>query len=144
MPPKLTKADIKRKGFVRDVLSGKSLKQSYVDNVATRSLTDNTAYKEGSNYLRKPKTQEELVNATRDLSPEYVLDGLKHEVETAPMPDTRIKGLIALGNTKKCSIFKDSAPSITNNTLNVFDLDDLRRRLADNTYNQPVISDEST
>ena len=144
MPPKLTKADIKRKAFVKDLLSGKSQTQAYKDNIATKEVSDNLAAKEGSLYVRKRKTQEELENAIRDLSPEYVLDGLKREVETAPLPDTRIKGLIALGNTRKCSVFKDSTPSITNNTLNVFDLDELRRRLADTSYSNAPITDQLT
>ena len=144
MPPKLTKADIKRKAFVKDLLSGKSQTQAYKDNIATKEVSDNLAAKEGSLYVRKRKTQEEIENAIRDLSPEYVLDGLKREVETAPLPDTRIKGLIALGNTRKCSVFKDSTPSITNNTLNVFDLDELRRRLADTSYSNAPITDQLT
>ncbi len=136
---KHTPASIRRKVFVKAIVEGNSASRAYKES--SPSVTDNTAKAEGYKYLAKPCVQEELARQLAEITPENITARIDDIARSAPMPETKLKALIALGNTRKASIFKDSTPSITNNTLNVFDLDDLRRRLADNTYNQPVISD---
>ena len=76
--------------------------------------------------------QEEIYARVADSTPEKVIAKIHRIADTAPLPETQLKALIALGNTIKCGIFKqDIAPTTNVNLLNVLDIDDLRRRLAE-------------
>jgi hypothetical protein len=101
-------------------------------------VTERSAEVNASRMLSHAETQAEIAKLLEGITPESVITRIDEIARTAPLKETQLKALVALGNTRKASIFKDSTPSITNNTLNVFDLDELRKRLAESTaYPQP-------
>jgi hypothetical protein len=128
---KITSAKVKRKQFAKAIVEGKSATQAYKE--LNPAITYDAAKTNGSRMLSNAYTQEEIARLLSQVTPEEVTARIQDIALSAPLPETKLKALVALGNTRKASIFKDSAPSITNNTLNVFDLEDLRRRLADST-----------
>jgi len=87
---------------------------------------------EGCKYLARPSTQEELARQLAEITPENITTRIDDIARSAPMPETRLKALIALGNTVKASIFKQDNSTPSNvNVLNVLDIDALRKRLAE-------------
>ncbi len=143
MPKKITPATIKHKRFADGVASGKSAVSSYRE--AYPNASQATAETNATRLLEKASVQEEIARRLSEITPEDVLTRIDDLSRKGTPADTvKLRALEMLGNTRKASIFKDSTPSITNNTLNVFDLDELRRRLADISYSQPAITDETT
>jgi CO dehydrogenase/acetyl-CoA synthase delta subunit len=140
VPKKITPATIKHKRFAECVARGKSAVSSYRE--AYPNASQATAETNATRLLEKASVQEEIAKRLSEITPEDVLLRIDEMSRTAtPADNVKVRCLEMLGNTRKASIFKDSAPAITNNTLNVFDLDDLRLRLADNTYSLPAIED---
>jgi hypothetical protein len=139
---KINSAKVKRKQFAKAIVEGKSATQAYKE--INPNTTYDSAKTQGSRMLTSVYTQEEIARLLSQVTPEEVTARIQDIALSAPLPETKLKALVALGNTRKASIFKDSTPSITNNTLNVFDLDDLRRRLADTSYNGQQITDQLT
>ena len=136
MPAKLTPAIIKKKAFAKAIVEGKTATQAYREQFPKAQA--NTCQVEGSKFLSNPMVQAEIYERVADSTPEKVIAKIHRIADTAPLPETQLKALIALGNTRQVNLFKDNTPSITNNTLNVFDLDELRRRLSESTaYPQP-------
>ena len=139
---RLTKASKYRKTLAKGIVEGKDAKSVY--KAMRPDVTERSAEVNASRMLSHAETQAEIARLLEGITPESVITRIDEIARTAPLKETQLKALVALGNTRKASIFKDSAPTITNNTLNVFDLDDLRRRLADNTYSSPSITPELT
>lgn len=141
MGERLTPAKLKKKQFARAIVEGVSATKAY--KALNPAVSTETAQVNGSKLLSTAMVQEEIAKHLAMVTPENVTARINEIAVTAPLPETKLKALALLGNTRKASIFKDSTPSITNNTLNVFDLDDLRRRLSESTaYPQlPVDSD---
>jgi hypothetical protein len=135
----------KYKQFAQDIVAGKPKSQAYKDRVATKEVSTATADVESSRLLKSPTVQQEIERRLREITPEDVLTRIDDLSRTGKPSDTvKLRALEMLGNTRKVNIFKDSTPTITNNTLNVLDLDELRKRLADNAYSAPAITHDLT
>ena len=142
MPPKLTPASIKHKRFAEGIVSGKSATKAYRE--AYPQASQATAEAEACHLLEKPSVQEEIARRLSQITPEDVLTRIDDLSRTGKPSDTvKLRALEMLGNTRKVNIFKDSTPTITNNTLNVLDLDELRRRLSESTGNPQAHQIES-
>ena len=143
MPKKITPATIKHKRFADGVAKGKSATSAYKEAYPASSQA--TAEVEACRLLKNPNVQEEIARRLSEITPEDVLTRIDDLSRKGTPADTvKLRALEMLGNTRKASIFKDNTPSITNNTLNVFDLDELRRRLADTSYSNTQITDQTT
>jgi hypothetical protein len=141
MPPKLTPAQLRRRTFAKGIAEGKTITAAY--KVVNPEASNEVAQAAGSRLLGHVMTQEEIIKHLAQVTPENITARINDIAVSAPLPETKLKALALLGNTRKASIFKDNTPSITNNTLNVFDLDELRRRLADTSYSNGSITDQT-
>lgn len=126
MPAKITPTKLRHKKFVDGIVSGQSAIKSYRE--AYPNASKSTVSVEACRLLEKPSVQEELQKRLALITPENIIDRIDNIARSAPLPETQLKALIALGNTIKASIFKDNATTNVN-VLNVLDVEDLRKRL---------------
>ena len=130
MMPRLNKNSIKRKAFAKAIVEGKTATQAYKDLVP--NVTQHSAEVQGSRLLNNVEVQEEIARRLAEITPEAITIRIDDIARNAPLKETQLKALIALGNTKRASIFKDNQPVTTNNTLNLIDLDGIRKALMGN------------
>jgi hypothetical protein len=131
---KVISTHAKYKQFAADIVSGKKKAQAYKDRIATREVSTATADANSSKLLKNATVQEEIARRLAEITPEDVLVRIDDLSRTGKPSDTvKLRALEMLGNTRKVNIFKDSTPTINNNTLQIIDVDDLRRRLAEST-----------
>jgi hypothetical protein len=142
MPSHLSPAKLKKKAFARAIVEGKSATQAYKE--IAPNVTQHTAEQNGHRMLKNADVQEDIARRLSQITPEDVLTRIDDLSRTGKPSDTvKLRALEMLGNTRKVNIFKDSTPTITNNTLNVLDLDELRRRLSESTGNPQAHQIES-
>lgn len=131
MAEKITPTKIRHKRFADGIAKGKSAVSSYRE--AYPNASQATAEAEACKLLEKPSVQDEIAKRLAEITPDNVLTRIDDIARTGkPSDSVRLRALELLGNTHKASIFKDLA-QVQVNTLNVLDVDELRKRLEDHS-----------